>query len=397
MTEIRPYFVVFFMRSNAMPFKKGPHLNKFSIHFRLKTKSQDEFYKRFSKMYTFGFLKKEQSMQRRFIDYLIISFKGLAMGAADAVPGVSGGTIAFISGIYEELISTISNVNLSLFKTLFAKGVKAFWQQANGNFLTALLLGIIVSFVSFMRLAKYLLEYHPVLIWSFFFGLIVASIYFVGKQITKWNIAVIISLIVGACIAFYITTLPALANNNNSWFLFLAGSIAICAMILPGVSGSFILIILGAYKALSMAIDNWDFKKITIFALGAFVGLLSFSRVLKWLFRYHHNITLALLTGFIFGSLNKVWPWKKTIFVMVDKTGEVLPFNQISSLGTLSVFQKQTNEFDAYKTVLEESVYAFNYSEINNYIHPQTMPAMGLMILGFLTIFILEKLGSKKQ
>ena len=132
-------------------------------------------------------------MHRRLKDYLIISFKGLAMGAADAVPGVSGGTIAFISGIYEELITSISNVNGALFKTLFSKGFKAFWQQVNGNFLLALLSGIIISFVSFMKLAKYLLEHHPVLIWSFFFGLIVASIYFVGKQITKWNLVSIIA------------------------------------------------------------------------------------------------------------------------------------------------------------------------------------------------------------
>lgn len=336
-------------------------------------------------------------MQRRFIDYVIISLKGIAMGAADAVPGVSGGTIAFISGIYKELIASIGNINLSLFKTLFSKGLKAFWQQANGNFLMALVLGIVVSFVSFMRLAKYLLEHHPILIWSFFFGLIVASIYFVGKQITKWNIAVIASLIIGAVIAFYITTLPALATNDNNWYLFLAGAIAICAMILPGISGSFILIILGAYKTLSDALHDFDVKRIIIFAIGAFIGLLSFSRVLKWLFKHYHNITLALLTGFIFGSLNKVWPWKKTIAVMVDDTGDILPFNQVSNLGTLSVFQKQTNDFDSYKTVLEESVYAINYSQINEYIYPQTMPAIVLMVLGFLTIFILEKLGSKKQ
>ena len=336
-------------------------------------------------------------MQRRLQDYFIISLKGIAMGAADAVPGVSGGTIAFISGIYEELISTISNVNISLFRTLFTKGVKAFWQQANGNFLTALLLGIIVSFVSFMRLAKYLLEHHPILIWSFFFGLIVASIYFVGKQITKWGFATIISLIVGAVIAFYITTLPALANNDNSWFLFMSGAIAICAMILPGISGSFILIILGSYKTLSNAFHDFDIKKIVIFATGAIIGLLSFSHILKWLFKHYHNITMALLTGFIFGSLNKVWPWKRTISVMEDKTGEIVSFNEISNLGTLNVFQKQTKDFDSYKTVLEESVYAFNYSEINEYIYPQTMPAIVLMIIGFLTIFIIEKLGSKKH
>ena len=176
-------------------------------------------------------------MQRRFLDYLIISLKGLAMGAADAVPGVSGGTIAFISGIYEELVSTISNINISLFKTLFKQGIIAFWKQLNGNFILALLSGVIVSYITFMRLAKYLLEHHPVLIWSFFFGLIIASIYFVGKQIVKWNAAVVLSLILGTGIAFYISILPTMATNDNDIFFFLAGAIAICAMILPGISG----------------------------------------------------------------------------------------------------------------------------------------------------------------
>ncbi|MFV9551480.1 DUF368 domain-containing protein [Algibacter sp. PT7-4] len=305
-------------------------------------------------------------MQRRLKDYLIISFKGLAMGAADAVPGVSGGTIAFISGIYEELISTISNVNANLFKTLFSKGLKAFWQQANGNFLLALLTGIIISFISFMRLAKYLLEYHPILIWSFFFGLIVASIYFVGKQITKWNLATIFTLIIGAVIAFYISKLPSLGTNDNPWFLFFAGAIAICAMILPGISGSFILIILGAYKTLSNAIHDLDIKKIIIFAAGAVVGLLSFSHVLKWLFKNYHNITLALLTGFIFGSLNKVWPWKNTLSWHTNSKGIKAP-------------------------LLQESISPFAF-EGNN----QILLAIVLMLLGFLTIFILERVGSKK-
>ena len=305
-------------------------------------------------------------MQRRIKDYLIISFKGLAMGAADAVPGVSGGTIAFISGIYEELINTISNINVSLFKTLLKKGIKPFWKDLNGNFLLALLSGIIISFVSFMKLAKYLLEYHPVLIWSFFFGLIVASIYFVGKQITKWNIATIITLVFGAVIAFYISKLPSLGANENPWYLFIAGAIAICAMILPGISGSFILIILGAYKTLSDALHDIDLKKIMVFVGGALVGLLSFSHVLKWLFKHYHNITLALLTGFIFGSLNKVWPWKKTLSWHTNSKGIESP-------------------------LLQESVSPFAF-EGNH----QLLYAVVLMILGFLTIFILERLGAKK-
>ncbi|GAA0742565.1 DUF368 domain-containing protein [Gaetbulibacter jejuensis] len=306
-------------------------------------------------------------MQRRFLDYFILSLKGIAMGAADAVPGVSGGTIAFISGIYEELITTISNVNLSLITTLRKEGFKAFWNQLNGNFLVALLTGIVISFVSFMRLAKYLIENHPILIWSFFFGLIVASIFFVGKQIQKWNLAVIISLIAGALIAYYITTLPSMANNDNPLFLFFAGAIAICAMILPGISGSFILVILGAYKTLSDALHDFDIKKILIFAVGAVVGLLSFSRVLKWLFKNYHNITLAILTGFIFGSLNKIWPWKKVLTWRTNSKGEQIP-------------------------LLEESISPFNFDG-----DPKLAIAIVLMIVGFSTIFILEKLGSKKQ
>lgn len=335
-------------------------------------------------------------MQRRFIDYLIISLKGMAMGAADAVPGVSGGTIAFISGIYEELITTISGVKLSLFKILKTEGLSAFWSKLNGNFIIALLIGIVISFASFMKLAKYLLEHHPVLIWSFFFGLIIASIYFVGKQIKKWNLASIVALIIGAVSAYFITAIPSLSTSSSPLFLFFAGAIAICAMILPGISGSFILVILGAYKTLSTAIDDLDFKKIALFALGALVGLLSFSHVLKWLFKHYYNITLALLTGFIFGSLNKIWPWKQTITVMNDATGEVIPFDILSDLGTLSVHQINRNDFVSFKAVLEESIYASNYAAINS-VDSQIYPAIGLMIFGFLTIFILEKLGTKKN
>ena len=306
-------------------------------------------------------------MQRNLRDYIIISLKGVAMGAADAVPGVSGGTIAFISGIYEELISTISNINLELFKTLFNKGFVSFWKALNGNFLLALLTGIIVSFVSFMRLAKYLLENHPVLIWSFFFGLIVASIYFIGKQITKWSAGILFAFAIGTIVAFYISKLPSMATNENPLFLFLAGAIAICAMILPGISGSFILIILGAYKVLSDALHDFDFKKIAIFATGALIGLLSFSHVLKWLFKNYHNITLAILTGFILGSLNKVWPWKRTLTWHTNSEGIKTP-------------------------LLQESVSPFSFEGDNQLIF-----SVLLMIVGFLTIFILERIGSQNE
>ena len=335
-------------------------------------------------------------MQRRLKDYLFISLKGVAMGAADAVPGVSGGTIAFISGIYEELVTTISNVDFSLFKTLKKEGILPFWKQLNGNFLLALLTGIIISFISFMRLAKFLLEEHPLLIWSFFFGLIIASIYFVGKQIKKWSSSTIIALIAGAVIAFYITGLPSLASNTNSYFLFIAGAIAICAMILPGISGSFILVILGAYKTLSDAFHDFDIKKIALFASGAVVGLLSFSRVLKWLFKNYHNLTLALLTGFILGSLNKVWPYKKTLKVMEDTTGNIIDFETVSNFGTLGIYQKSIQNFDSYKMVIEQSISPSYYAEINQ-VNAQLPLAIGLMVVGFLTIFILEKVGNKPE
>ena len=330
-------------------------------------------------------------MIRQFKDYLVLMLKGVAMGAADAVPGVSGGTIALISGIYEELITTIGNIDFSLVSTLRKKGFKAFWLQLNGSFLLALLTGIAVSFVAFMRIAKYLLEQHPILIWSFFFGLIIASIWYVGKQLEKWNIATILALIVGAILAYYISTLPSLGTNDNSLFLFFAGAIAICAMILPGISGSFILVILGAYKTLSDALHDFDIKKIVVFMGGAVIGLLSFSRVLKWLFKNYQNTTLALLTGFIVGSLNKVWPWKKTISVLNANTGSVEEFLKISDVGTLSIYQQQTNDFETYKTVLEESISPLSYSGNSN-----IMWAIILMVFGFLTIFILESLGNKK-
>lgn len=306
-------------------------------------------------------------MQRRLSDYLIISLKGMAMGAADVVPGVSGGTIAFISGIYEELITSLNNINVSLFKTLKKDGVKTAWKQLNGSFLLALFLGIGISVLTLAKGLKWVLEHHPILIWAFFFGLVLASILFVGKQIKTWNIAVTLGLIIGAITAYYITTIPSVSSSDSSWFLFLAGALAICAMILPGISGAFILVLLGAYKPILEAIDTLNIKTIAIVGCGAVIGLLSFSKLLKWLFKNYHNITLAVLTGFIIGSLNKIWPWKNVLSYRTNSKGIKVPF-------------------------LEESISPLSYQGDN-----LLLPAITLMILGFLTIFILEKVGSKKQ
>ncbi len=247
---------------------------------------------------------------RSLKDYFGITLRGIGMGAADVVPGVSGGTIAFISGIYEELLNTISSVNLGALKTLKNEGIKAAWKAINGNFIVALFLGIGISVVSLAKLISYLLEEHPILLWSFFFGLVLASVFYVGRQVKEWSVGKVIGLLIGAAIAFYVTILPPLGNSEESWFIFVSGMIAICAMILPGISGSFILLILGAYEAVIGAIKDKDFVIIGIFGGGCVIGLLAFSRVLKWLFSKYHDLTVAILTGFLVGSLNKIWPWK---------------------------------------------------------------------------------------
>jgi len=286
------------------------------------------------------------------------------MGAADVVPGVSGGTIAFISGIYEELLNAISSVNFKTLKLLKTEGVKAAWKAINGNFLLALLIGIFTSIVSLAKIISWLLENKPILVWSFFFGLVLASILYIGKQISKWNILMFFLLILGVIVAFYITTLqPLISENSSPVFLFLAGALAICAMILPGISGSFILVLLGAYKPVLEAIHTKDFKLIAILGAGAVIGLLSFSKVLKWLFAHYKNATLAVLTGFILGSLNKIWPWKETLTWRVNSHGENVPFN-------------------------EQSVLPFSFEG-----DPQLTMAIVLALVGFAVIILLEKLA----
>ena len=287
------------------------------------------------------------------------------MGAADVVPGVSGGTIAFISGIYEELLSSISGINIANLKLLKKEGFKAAWKAINGNFLLALLSGIFISIVSLAQLISWLLENKPILVWSFFFGLVLASILYVAKQLTKWNAVTIILLILGAIAAYIITTLqPAISESSSLLFFFFAGSLAICAMILPGISGSFILVLLGAYKPVLDAIHNRDVKLLGVMSFGAVVGLLSFSKVLRWLFDHHKNYTLAVLTGFILGSLNKIWPWKETLTWRINSHGVKVPFN-------------------------EQSISPFSYEGDS-----QLMMAIILSIIGFSVIILLEKLAN---
>ena len=247
---------------------------------------------------------------RNLKDYIFIALKGIAMGAADVVPGVSGGTIAFISGIYEELLETISSFNLQALKVLTKEGIKPFWKHINGSFIATLLLGIAISIISLAKLITYLLHAHTVLLWGFFFGLIVASVFLVGKKVVEWQLSRVIALIVGTVIAFIITILNPMENPDTLWFVFISGAIAICAMILPGISGSFILLLLGSYELILSSVKDFKITTILTFIVGCVVGLLSFSKFLNWLFKKYHDVTVAALTGFLIGSLNKIWPWK---------------------------------------------------------------------------------------
>ena len=292
--------------------------------------------------------------------------KGVAMGAADVVPGVSGGTIAFISGIYEELLESISAISFKTVQILRTNGIKAAWKQVNGNFLLSLFIGIGISVVSLAKTLSWLLENEPVLLWSFFFGLVLASIFFIGKQITKWNLLTLVILVIGALSAYWITTMePLVTEFSSSVFLFIAGALAICAMILPGISGAFILVLLGAYKPVLEAVHNRDFKIIMIIGAGAIVGLLTFSRLLKYLFHHYKNLTLAILTGFVLGSLNKIWPWKRIVETKVIEGKEIV--------------------------LKDQSISPFVYGEEN-----QLLLAILLAGIGFFVILFLERLAVKK-
>ena len=267
---------------------------------------------------------------------ILLFLKGLAMGAADVVPGVSGGTIAFITGIYEELLETLSNLNFGLLKVWKKEGFKSFWVKLNGTFLVVLFSGIFVSILSLAKLITYLLEYHPIQLWGFFFGLIIASVWLVGKTVEKWNFATIAGLIVGTVAAFLITLSTPTADSQNLIYIFFCGMLAICAMILPGISGSFILLLLGAYTTIlgsvnslasGLKLGDWDIVMssgilLAVFMVGCLVGLISFSKLLNWLFKRAKNLTIAILTGFLIGSLNKIWPWKITLETFIKHKGE---------------------------------------------------------------------------
>ena len=300
-------------------------------------------------------------MERKLKDYAVLMLKGMGMGAADVVPGVSGGTIAFIVGIYDELINSIKSINLESLKLFFSGKWATFWKKINGNFLFFLLAGIGISVFSLAKLITWLLVNQPILVWSFFFGLVLASTWFVSKDIKEWkNWKTWVAFVIGVVVAFYITVATPAETPSNLLVIFLCGAIAICAMILPGISGSFILVLLGKYFFIMDAVKTLDVVVIAVFGAGVCIGITSFSHILSYALAHFRNITLAVLTGFMLGSLNKVWPWKEVVETFVDSHGEVKPLIETNILPNAHV--------------------------------PE---AVVLMVVGFFLVYFLEKLSAK--
>ena len=272
-------------------------------------------------------------MGRTIKDYALLTLKGIGMGAADVIPGVSGGTIAFIVGIYGELIDSIKRIGSSAaLRLLFTFRLGAFWQAINGNFLLAIVAGIGISIFSLARLVTYLLVHQPVLVWAFFFGLVLASTWFVSREVTRWDAKSLAGFVAGAVAAWFITVMTPAETTSALWFIFLCGAIAICAMILPGISGSFILVLLGKYFYIMEAVKTLNLPVMLVFAAGAAIGISLFSHALSYALHRFHNVTIAVLSGFMLGSLNKVWPWKETVETYVDRHGEVRPLIEANIL-----------------------------------------------------------------
>ncbi len=250
------------------------------------------------------------------------------MGGADVVPGVSGGTIAFITGIYQELLDSIKSIDTTALQLLISRKFADFWSHINGKFLLTLFSGIFLSILSLARLLHYVLNHHPIQLWSFFFGLIIISAILVTRQIKRWNIIIVFAGIFGIAVAWLITSATPSTTPDNYFFVFLSGAIAICAMILPGISGSFILLILGKYEFIIGAVKDLNILVILVFAIGCALGLLSFSRLVSWLLHKYHDATVAVLAGFMLGSLNKIWPWKETLSSRINSKGETVPLLQ---------------------------------------------------------------------
>jgi putative membrane protein len=293
-------------------------------------------------------------------EYFLLFLKGFGMGAANVIPGVSGGTIALVTGIYEELISSVKSFNFTAIKLLFSGQLKQFSKHINLNFLIAVFFGVGISIISLAKLLEYLFKLNDLLVWSFFFGLIVASIFFVGRLVNKWNTITISTLLIGISIAVGIAFLKPSDENTEIWYLCLCGVVAVASMILPGLSGSYVLILMGNYKiimltSVSNPLENLDILIPVI--IGAMLGFLILSHGISFVLKRFYDATISLLTGFIIGSLFVIWPWK-------------VPAETISG------------KVVSYKWLLPD------------FTESQNIYAIGLIIFGFITVWGIEKIGS---
>lgn len=287
------------------------------------------------------------------------------MGAADVVPGVSGGTMAFILGIYEELINAIKSFDFKSLKLLVTLKGRAFFESISWKFLLAVGVGILTAIFTLASLLSWLLQNTPVLIWSFFLGLILASVVTVSRRVEAWRPLTWLSLLGGLIGIYFLVGLVPGTTPNDLWFLFLSGAIAICAMILPGISGSFILVLMGKYQYILEAVNQRDFLVLFVVAAGACVGIAAFSRLLGWLLSKYHDLMVAFLTGLMLGSLRKVWPWKETLESWVDSHGKTVPIVQAN------IVPAQWNG--------------------------EVLSALCLMVAGFLVVFVLDRLAGRDR
>ena len=250
---------------------------------------------------------------RNTIGHLRVFFCGILMGIADAIPGISGGTIALLLGIYEELIGSISNFNINLFRNLKKKGIKYCWNKINGNFLLSLITGVLLSLVSFVKIFSILIEKYPLFIWSFFLGLILATLFVINRNIKKWDISNFILIFIFAFLTILLSIInPSISENINLFYILICGIIASSAMILPGISGSLILVILGVYTLIINALNNLEYNIILVFLIGCLIGIINFSKIIKWLFNNYRDYTFSIMLGLVIGSIYTVWPWRKS-------------------------------------------------------------------------------------
>ena len=250
---------------------------------------------------------------RNTIGHLRVFFCGILMGIADAIPGISGGTIALLLGIYEELIGSISNFNINLFKNLKKKGIKYCWNKINGNFLLSLISGVLLSLVSFVKIFSILIQKYPLFIWSFFLGLILATLFVIKRNIKKWNILNFILIFIFSILTILLSIIkPSIGENINLFYILICGIIASSAMILPGISGSLILVILGVYTLIINALNNLEYNIILVFLIGCLIGIINFSKIIKWLFHNYRDYTFSIMLGLVIGSIYTVWPWRKS-------------------------------------------------------------------------------------